>query len=122
MNDTTYTDNGLTYEATVSESWVVDLLRKFSWKSKMILKELAKAAESTAKQARQESPLGLTDKSIIKRWNSEQRAFANAMHNYVSRYPYVAMSVYRQGDDLYNFCMDCALCAYDQTMDDYKEK
>ena len=47
---------------------------------------------------------------------------SNAMHNYVSRYPYVAMSVYRQGDDLYNFCMDCALCAYDQTMDDYKEK
>ena len=72
MNDTTYTDNGLTYEATVSESWVVDLIRKFSWKSKMILKELAKAAESTSKQARQESPLGLTDKSIIKRWNKER--------------------------------------------------
>ena len=65
MNDTTYTDNGLTYEATVSESWVVDLIRKFSWRSKVILKELAKTAKLTDKQARQESPLGLTYKSII---------------------------------------------------------
>lgn len=119
--DTTYTQDGITYEAIVSESWVVDLLRQFSPKSRVILKELTKAAESTVRQARDDAPAGLVDRSIISRWNPEQRAYANAMHIYVAKYPYVAMAVYRSGEDLFNFCMDCALCAYDQTMDNYKE-
>ena len=79
MNDTTYADNGPTYEATVFESWVIDLIRKFSWKSKMILKELAKAAESTAKQARQESPSVwiVPYVHMIRQWMTTRR---NDMH------------------------------------------
>lgn len=119
--DTTYTQDGITYEAVITQSWVVNLIRQFSPKSKVIVSELTKAAESTAMQARQKSPPGLVDKSIIDRWNSEQRACANAMHNLVAKYPYVAMTLYRQGEALYNFCMDCALCAYDQIMDNYRE-
>lgn len=123
MNNTTYEIDGVTYEAIVKESWAVDVINRWDAASSALRGELTKAVAYSVKQAIKDAPLGLADVSILTRWNKEQAAYAAAMENYIrANFPKIAKRVYKPGELLWNFCMNCTICAFDQMEDAFKER
>lgn len=119
MNQTTYEIDGVQYEAVVLESWTVKTICRWNEESSAILGELTKFTRKAVQSARENSPAGLADVSILARWDKEQIAFANAMENFVrEKFPKVAKRLYKQGESLWNFCMNCAVAAFDEYQDE----
>lgn len=123
MTDTTYEIDGITYEAIVSDSWTIDVINRWDAASSALRGELTKATKYSVEQAIKDAPLGLADVSILRRWNKEQAAYAVAMENYItSNFPKIAKRIYQPKKLLWNFCMNCTICAFDQMEDHFKEK
>lgn len=119
MKETTYEIDGVQYEAVVSESWTVKTICRWNEEASAILGKLTKFTRNAVQSARQSSPLGLADVSILARWDKEQIAFANAMENFVrENFPKVAKRLYKQGEILWNFFMNCAVAAFDEYQDE----
>lgn len=119
MKETTYEVDGVLYEAVVSESWTVKTICSWNEEAFAILGELTKFTRNAVQSARQNSPLGLADVSILERWDKEQIAFANAVENFVrENFPKVAKRLYKQGEILWNFFMNCTIAAFDEYQDE----
>lgn len=119
MKETTYEIDGVQYEAVVFESWTVKTICCWNEGSAAILGELTKFTRNAVRSARENSPLGLADVSILARWDKEQIAFANAMENFIcAAFPKVAKRLYKPNNPLWNFCMNCAVAAFDEYQDE----
>lgn len=123
MYDTTYVEDGVTYEAVYTESETLDMIAGFDIHSMKIRGSLQKFAENVVDNCHKRIP-GLADKSWIERFkeSGEQYASAMAAMNLVdTKYPKLHKILFRKEEPLYNLAMAMAIAAFDQRIDMYIE-
>lgn len=119
---TEYVEDGYVYEVEYKQSIVLQRLsemlkegREGFIKRMWIIHDLTDMANSAVKNARKASPLGLVDKCVEKRIDGKQKAYGYAVSAFCKeRYPKLFKSLFKINDVLYNTCMACAICAFDE--------
>lgn len=119
---TEYVEDGYVYEVEYKQSIVLQRLsemlkegREGFIKRMWIIHDLTDMANSAVKNARKASPLGLVDKCVEKRIDGKQKAYGYAVSAFCKEhYPKLFKSLFKINDVLYNTCMACAICAFDE--------
>ena len=119
---TEYVEDGYVYEVEYKQSAVLQRLtemlkegREGFIKRMWMIHDLTDMANSAVKNARKASPLGLVDKCVEKRIDGKQKAYGYAVSAFCKeRYPKLFKSLFKINDVLYNTCMACAICAFDE--------
>jgi hypothetical protein len=119
---TEYVEDGFVYEVEYKQSAVLQRLtemlkegREGFIKRMWMIHDLTDMANSAVKNARKASPLGLVDKCVEKRIDGKQKAYGYAGSAFCKEhYPKLFKTLFRINDVLYNTCMACAICAFDE--------
>lgn len=119
---TEYVEDGFVYEVEYKSSIVLQRLtemlkegREGFIKRMWMIHDLTDMANSAVKNARKASPLGLVDKCVEKRIDGKQKAYGYAVSAFCKKhYPKLFKSLFKINDVLYNTCMACAICAFDE--------
>lgn len=119
---TEYVEEGYIYEVEYKQSAVLQRLtemlkegREGFIKRMWMIHDLTDMANSAVKNARKAAPLGLVDKCVEKRIDGKQRAYGYAVSAFCKEnYPKLFKLLFKINDVLYNTCMACAICAFDE--------
>lgn len=119
---TEYVEDGYVYEVEYKSSIVLPRLvemlnegREGYIKRMWMIHDLTDMANSAVENARKAAPLGLADVSVLTRLDGKQRAYGYAVSDYCKRnFPKLFKRLFTLDDPLYNACMACAICAFDE--------
>ena len=117
-----YEIDGVIYEPIVSSSYIMEFLKAGGVPAMVMYGQIQQMRDKKIAELSSEMPAGLSEKSYLSRISIEQRADAEAMHDFIKeKYPVQYKRLFK-GDQFVDFMTAATICAFDEFYDIEVEK
>lgn len=115
---TEYIEDGEVYEYEYSESQMIHKLLTGSYLEVMaLIGQITKFTKDAYKKTIDDSATGLTEKSIVRRWNRKQYALANAIMQYIKSLNIkLYRRLFRDDQPLWNLLFAVTITEFDKVL------